>query len=298
MAGESAAWWYRQRMRSSVTAGDRSTKPGYRRAAEFGRRKYAGSLAEHLWRQLDTIDFIDRAILFAATLLLCFFPFLIVATALAGRSFVGTLTRHLGLNTQASAAVGRLFAPAATTSHAVSGTASAFIFVFGGVAAATALQELYERCFGLDRRGLRDVVRRLTWLGVLGGVLIASGLAGPQLHRVGGPVLLGLTALVWLTGFWWFTIWFLLAGRLPLRAVLPSACATAVLWLAMHVVFSLFFSRMVISQDREYGPIGTVFAIMTYLIAVGVVVILGAAVGIMWRDRGLHLLPTRQKRSR
>ncbi len=56
-----------------------------RRAAEWGKTKYAGSIAEGLWRRLDAMDFINQGMLFAATLLLCFFPFLIVASARAGR---------------------------------------------------------------------------------------------------------------------------------------------------------------------------------------------------------------------
>ena len=44
------------------------------------------------------MDFINRGMLFAATLLLCLFPFLIIANALAGRSAVTGLARHLGLN--------------------------------------------------------------------------------------------------------------------------------------------------------------------------------------------------------
>jgi hypothetical protein len=38
----------------------------------------------HLWHRLDAMDFINRDILFAATLFLCLFPFLIVANAVAG----------------------------------------------------------------------------------------------------------------------------------------------------------------------------------------------------------------------
>ena len=54
-----------------------------RRAAQWGKKKYAGSLAEDVWRRLDTMDFINRGMVFAATLLLCLFPFLIVVSALA-----------------------------------------------------------------------------------------------------------------------------------------------------------------------------------------------------------------------
>jgi membrane protein len=44
---------------------------------------------------------------------------------------------------------------------------------------------------------------------------------------------------------------------------------------------------MVISNDRKYGPVGVVFALMSFFIAIGVVIILGAVAGIVWQDRGL-----------
>ena len=65
------------------------TAGAYRRVRhgiEAAKGKYAGSSAEHLWRLVDVMDFLNRGMLFAATLLLCFFPFLIIANALAGRS--------------------------------------------------------------------------------------------------------------------------------------------------------------------------------------------------------------------
>jgi membrane protein len=103
------------------------------------------------------MDFINRGMLFAATLLLCFFPFLIVANALAGRSVATGLARRLGLNQQAAADVGALFTSSAATSSAITGTAWVF-FILGGIAAAAAIQELYERAFELARRGVRDML--------------------------------------------------------------------------------------------------------------------------------------------
>jgi len=44
-----------------------------RRAAQWGRKKYAGSLAEDVCRRLDAMDVINRGMVFAATLLLCLF---------------------------------------------------------------------------------------------------------------------------------------------------------------------------------------------------------------------------------
>ena len=42
---------------------------------------------------------------------------------------------------------------------------------------------------------------------------------------------------------------------------------------------------VVISDDNKYGPIGIIFALLSYLIAIGVVVILGAVAGLVWQGR-------------
>ena len=264
---------------------DKTSGQRVRRASEWGKTKYAGSFAEDLWRRLVAMDVINQGMLFAATLLLCFFPFLIVASALAGRPVVKTLARSTGLNGQASADVGRLFASSAATASAVVGTASMVFFVLGGIATATALQEIYERAFDLPHRGMKDIPRRLAWLAVLIGTSLLTGWAGPGLRQAGGPVLLAAAGLVWATGFWWLTIRILLAGRISWRTLFPAACATGVLYVAMEVVFSLVFSAMVISDEKKYGPIGIIFALLSYLIAIGVVVILGAIVGLVWHER-------------
>ena len=268
--------------------GGRGVTRHIRRGTEVAKARYSGSSAEHLWTRLDSIDFINQGILFAAVLLLCFFPFLIVTDALAGRSAVSGLTRHLGLNREAARDVGHLFTSATATSNAVTGTAWVF-FVLGGIAVAAAIQELYERVFELDRRGLRDSHRRIFWLGLLVGASFLTGWVGPSLRHDAGPVVVGVLGLIGLTAFWWFTMWFLMGGRVPWREVFPSALATAIFWLGMEVVFSIIFSNTVISDYKKYGAIGVVFALMSWLIAIGVVIILGAVVGVVWRERGLSL---------
>ena len=105
--------------------------------------------------------------------------------------------------------------------------------------------------------------------------------------RAGGPVLFGIVVLVAFTGFWWFAMRFLLGGRITWRRLFPSAVATGLCWLGMVAVFSATFSGMVISSYNRYGPIGVVFDLMSVLLAIGVVIILGAVLGIVWHERGL-----------
>ena len=47
--------------------------------------------------------------------------------------------------------------------------------------------------------------------------------------------------------------------------------------------------RQLISDDDKYGLIGIVFALLSWLTAIGVVIILGAVAGIVWHERGLSL---------
>ncbi len=249
---------------------------------------YKGSSAEHLWSRLSALDFINKGMLFAAVLLLCFFPFIIVGNALAGQSAVTGLVRHLGLNQEAAKDVSGLFASSSTTSNAVTGTAYVF-FILGGIAAASAVQDLYERSFELESRGFRDMFRRLAWLVGTVGLVSLAALAGPWLHDAVGLWFVAVLGVVTLALYWWLTMWFLLSARVSWRELFPSAVATAVFWLGMEVVFSIIFSGTVISDDKKYGPIGVVFALMSWLIAIGVVIILGAVVGLVWRERGLSL---------
>jgi membrane protein len=252
---------------------------------ERAKKKYAGSVAEDLWHRLDALDFMNQALLLAGTLLLCVFPFLIVLSALAGPGFASTLSRRLGLNQQAAADMGHLFASSTATSATITTTCLVLLLLFA-LAGASAIQQLYERIFDLDSRGARDLLRRLIWAALVVGWMFLGNLVGPTL-RAGGRVLFDIAVLVGFTGFWWFAMWFLLSGRVTWRRLFPSAVATGLCWLGMVAVFSATFSGMVISSYDRYGPIGVVFDLLSYALAVGVVIILGAVVGIVWHERGL-----------
>ncbi|HET6795173.1 MAG TPA: hypothetical protein VFH45_12050 [Acidimicrobiales bacterium] len=252
--------------------------------ADTTRERLKDTTVGSLWERLNAMNFIDRGMLFAAILLLCFVPFMIVVASLAGHDAATGMVRRFGLNRQASTAFNKVFTSPSATSGALSGASYVF-FITGGIAAAASLQELYEAAFGLTRRGLRDTPRRLVWLGALLGFIAFTGWAGPWLHRHAGPVAIGIGGLAAFGGFWWFTMWFLLGGRLTWRELLPSALATGVCWVGMVAVFRLTMSSSVIGNYQKYGPIGVVFSIMSFLIAVGVVVILGALFGVVWRER-------------
>jgi membrane protein len=87
--------------------------------------------------------------------------------------------------------------------------------------------------------------------------------------------------------FWILFLWVLLAGRLAWSIIPPSAIATSICWTGMSVVFHFVFSGSITSDYNKYGPIGVVFALMSYFIAIGVVISLGALFGSFWEERKL-----------
>ena len=261
-----------------------SRRQRVRRGLGVRKQKLTGSWAGYLWRRLVAMDFMNQAMSLAGTLLLCAFPFFLVIQALRGRSAATAVARRLNLNEQAAADVGDLFASSATTSAAVAGIA--WVLVLCGICAAASIQSVYQQVFELQSRGARDMVRQLIWLALAVATLFLTSLVGPFLGGA-GPVVFAIAGLIAFTGEWWFTSWFLLGGRVSWRRLFPCALATGAFFVGMLLVFSFTFSGMVISTAQKYGPIGTVFALMSWLIAIGVVIILGAATGLVWQERGL-----------
>jgi membrane protein len=237
-----------------------------------------------LVRRLRAADVVNGGTLFAAVLFLCFVPFMLVIRSMVGRSKVAGFSERFGLTGQAAHALEQAFTSSASTAAAVNGLSWVFV-ILGGIAAAAAIQELYERVFEVEGRGFRHTPQRVIWLAAALVVTLASGWALPWLSSAGGSALVGLWSLVEGTAFLWFSMWLLLGGRLAWRELFPSALATGIGWLGLVIAFRLTISGSITSSYHTYGTIGVVFVIMSVLIGVGVVVVLGALLGLAWRER-------------
>jgi membrane protein len=235
--------------------------------------------------RFQSADVINRGMLFAAVLFLCLVPFLIVLQSVAGRTEAEGFIKRFGLTGEAAYAVRKALTAPVATSTAVNGLSWVF-FVLGGIAAAAAIQELYEKVFDVEGRGMRHTPQRVMWLGVTTGAIFLEGWAYPVLAGAGGSVLVAIVSAFGATLFWWFSMWLLLAGRRTWQELFPSALATGICWFGMVLVFRLTLPSSIASDYRKYGSIGVVFALMSLLIAIGVVILLGALLGLAWRERG------------
>lgn len=283
---------------------DRSSPPpvrgrvraAQRRIASGARGRFEGSAAQDFLRRLGALDFANSIVLFGSSLLLSVLPFIILLSSLANRRIDTDLSRHIGLNSQGARMVSQLFR--SSPAHSAAPIVTALILAAAGtMAVAGSLQVIYERVFGQPHRGWRDVLRFLTWAGVLFGVLVTESIISNPVRAAGGPVAQGLVTYAGTAAFFGWTMHFLLAGRVPWRRLIRAAILTALLWIGLGLFSSVYFSAAIISDSRLYGTIGVVFTLLTWFIAIGAVIVLGAVAGATWDQRTGRLGRTRTESS-
>ena len=238
----------------------------------FRTRALAGAFA----RRLRAVDFFASVTLFGAALLISVLPFLILLSSLANHQIDTDISRHIGLERQGARIVSQLFR--SSPSHSWAAIVTGLAFAAAGTAAVTSsLQVIYERIFGQPHRGWKDLFRFITWVGVLFGVLVTDSVISGPARTAATPI--GVAA------FFWWTMHFLLAGRVSWRFLLRPAIVTALLWIGLELFSAVYFSGQIVSDSRLYGPIGVVFTLMIWFIAIGAVIVLGAAAGATWAER-------------
>lgn len=243
-------------------------------------QRLRAGLAGTLWGQLTAVDFFDHSFQLAALAFLCFFPFLIVITAAVGHDAATVVANWLGLDPPAAQAVASLFAPG--QGQGTLTVPSAFLLVLGAVAVAGVLQSWYQKVFDVPARGWRDIRTQLYWLAALLTYGAAQAAAG---RTLGGPVLQSLLGFTFATSFWWWSMHALLAGAVRWTALFPAALVTGACWTGLGLFSSHYFSAAIVANQQKYGPIGVVMIILSWLVAVGVIIHLGAVVGRLYLDR-------------
>jgi len=250
------------------------------------RRRYERSSVREFVAALGAVDFGDRIILFGAAMLLSVLPLIILLNALASRRVDDDIVEHLGLDARAAKLVEGLFRPS-TVAFNLGVFVSLLLALAGTLAVARSVQVIYERTFDLPpAKGATNLVRCLVWVAAVAALFVADGAIGRPIGKApAGPLLLGVVYFVVLTAFFWWSTHFLLGGREPWRRVWRVALATGLFWIGLGVFAALYFSSTIVSDSRLYGTIGVVFTLVTWFVAMGAVVTLGAVAGVLWQRR-------------
>ena len=252
--------------------------------AGWWRRHYEGSVVQDLVKGLGGVEFGDWIIVFGASFLLSILPLIILLSALANSRVDDNIAARLGLNREGSHIVESLFTSSSHAGWNFGVVVALVLSLAGTIAVARSVQRLYQQVFGHpDLRGWSNVLRCFVWALVAAGEVIVDALISRGLGDLpAGRVFLGLGNLVIVTAFFWWGLYFLLRGRDSWRRLFPAALATGVFWVGLGAFASFYFSSTLVSDSHLYGAIGVVFTLVTWFVAMGAVIILGAVVGHTW----------------
>ncbi|MCK9894013.1 ribonuclease BN [Frankia sp. AgB32] len=254
-------------------------------------RRWQGSSAEDLARQLRAGDLINGAMVLAALILMMFFPFLITLAAVSPLRPGGAaeiIVRRMGLDHDAALAVQRLLTPHGGGGATQAGwtVVGATWLCLGGLSLAGSVQAIYQRAYRLPSAGMRGVPAQLVWLAGLIVFLAGTTAIGAVLTgTVAGQIYVALIVTAALALFLWAGTWILLRGRVRGRELLPCAVFTTIGLTGLGVCSRLLFSQSIVDNERNYGEIGVVFTLLSWLIGLGVVLTGGAIVGVWYRAR-------------
>jgi membrane protein len=273
-----------------VRSRNRETAPALRdrvrKRLVAARTRYEASWPGEIGRQLKALDFVNWITIVGASLLWSALPLIILLSSLANTRIEDDLSRHIGLNRHGAHIFETLFR--GTPAHSVEAILTGFIFCFTGVVAlVSSLQLIYERIFGQEPRGWRNLPRGVVWIVAVIALLTFDGVTN-RAERDAGAVVLDLVGLATTTLFFWWTLHFLLAGRIPWRRLVRPALTSGVLWFGFGLFSSVYFSPVVISDSHTYGTIGVVFGLLTWFFLIGGVVVLGAVLGAAWQAHAEH----------
>jgi membrane protein len=229
----------------------------------------------------------DRAIALASSALTATIPLAVITSAVAshlgGKATADRIIDRYDLTGGGAEAVRDVFSPASgdTTSLGLVGV----LFLLIAVLSFTrAVQRLFEQTWELKPLSVRNSLNGALWVG---GLVLYSGVSG--LMHVGlGPSDLELTAAVLVAPlsavFFVWTGWLLSAKRIVRRDLVPFGILAAVVYAAYSVGASVYVPHLFSTYATRYGVIGAVFAMISVLFTVMVIIVGSAAAGREIRD--------------
>jgi uncharacterized BrkB/YihY/UPF0761 family membrane protein len=229
----------------------------------------------------------DRSIALASSALTATIPLAIIASAistkLGGKGTADRIIERYDLTGGGAEAVKDIFSPASGTSTSLG--LIGFLFLLVAVLSFTrAVQRLFEQTWELTPLSVRNTFNGLLWIAGLTAYLALSGV----LHAAFGRSRLELTAtlldvpvsavfLVW-------SGWVLSAKRIGREALTPFAVIGSVALAVYSVGAVVYIPHLFSTYSTRYGVIGAVFAMISALFCVMVVVVASAAAGREIRD--------------
>jgi uncharacterized BrkB/YihY/UPF0761 family membrane protein len=229
----------------------------------------------------------DRSIALASGALTALIPLTIVASALSselgGKGTAERIIDRYDLTGGGAEAVNDVFAPASGTSTSLG--ILGFLFLMVTVLSfSRAVQRLVEQTWELEPLSVRNTFNGLLWIGGLGLYAAISSLLQVALGRSNVDLAAALLALPLSAVFLVWSGRVLSARRIERQDLVPFGIVGAALLAVYSVGAAVYVPHLFSTYATRYGVIGAVFAIISALFAVMVVVVGSAAAGREVRD--------------
>ena len=235
--------------------------------------------------ELTRVEVVNRAMILAAQALLTLVPLLIVLSAYLPHTLaVGLVSRAqevVGITGSGAASLRRVLTAPQQQVRSQTGLVGLVIILVSSVSFARALQSMYEKVWEQPRAtGLTARRRCLLWLmGWLVYALLIASITrmlgvGPGWSPLRLVVQAGIGTVLWL-----WTAHTLLLGTVPWRRLWPGAVLTGVVTAVLSEASRLVMPRYIAQDVDQYGPLGLVFALASWLIAFSGVVVVCAVAG-------------------
>jgi uncharacterized BrkB/YihY/UPF0761 family membrane protein len=223
------------------------------------------------------------AVLLAAYFFLTVIPLLLVETSYVyndPEALAHRIEHRLGLEGATSRLVTTVLVGTSNEKLTAALIAVVNLFFFG-LGFGRVLQLAHARSWGLDLRG-SGLVDQARYLCILVALAVLTLLYVLQTRALrGAPSWIGwVLDLGWLALIAGFFVWaprLLLHHRVPTRDLVPGACFTVGFFVVLRLISGLLLKHWLEWYSTTYGALGIVMAIFFWIIVLGTIMILAAA---------------------
>jgi membrane protein len=247
------------------------------------RQRVAGWFPMRVAVRYVAISGYDRALALATQGFVALVPMLIVvASALPSGSKAaaeGLVIDRIRLSGSAAADVQELLQRPPGPTEPIT-LLSAVLLVVSVLGFTRTLQRTYQAAWDLPTLGLWGYVRALLGAAALIGEIILFILVVLVLEGFPGAELLAaLARLVLCVLLWWPVQRLLLGNRVGWRQLLPGAVIAGVGQVLVLTLSGIYLQLAIESQAQRYGLIGVAFVLVSWMIVLGLLLVLAAVLG-------------------
>ena len=224
----------------------------------------------------------DRAVALASSALTALIPLAVVTgavlTRIGGQDVTDRIIDRYELTGGGADAVRDIFSPAGGTSTSVGVIGTLLLFV-AVLSFTRAVQRLFEQTWELAPLSVRNTLNGLRWAVAFVAYLLVSGWIHAVVGRGRLELIASLLVLPLTADFLLWSGWILSAKRIDWKDLLPFGVIASILTAVYSVGATVYVPHLFSSCATRYGVIGAVFAMISTLFCVFLLIVGSAALG-------------------